>query len=202
MPVQELNPHTQRRDALPTLTPPSVAQLVTAARSGDERAWTELVRRFEPMMRRVARRYGLSSVQVDDVVQTSWMSAYVHIDDLRVPEAVGGWLRMTVRREAFRTLQGRVGELLTDQPLVDDVAEDEEPDLQVLSGEVRAVLSRAIARLPERHRRLMDVMLTEPGLPYPQISARTGIPIGSIGPIRGRCLVRMADHPDVQALRD
>jgi RNA polymerase sigma factor (sigma-70 family) len=200
--LQHAHPHSYVETVRPAIERSSVAELVEAARAGDERAWAELVRRFEPMMRRVARRW-LSPAQADDVVQVAWLRFFKHIGDLRAAAAVGAWLRITVRREAFRALQGHVGELLLSEPLVDDVADQgEEPETQVLGKERHEVLARAIARLPERHRRLMDVLLTEPGLAYPQISARTGIPMGSIGPIRGRCLIRMADVAEVQALRD
>jgi hypothetical protein len=37
-------------------------------------------------------------------------------------------------------------------------------------------------------------------VPYAQISARLGIPVGSIGPCRGRCLDKLRRHPAVAAL--
>jgi RNA polymerase sigma factor (sigma-70 family) len=181
---------------------PSLPELVHAARAGDEHAWTILVRRLEPMMRSIVRRYGLSAAQVDDVLQTAWLRLFEHIGSMRAPEAVAAWLGVTVRREAFRVLQGHVREHVTDVPPVDELADEGAPETELLHAERRRVLARAIATLPARHRRLMDVLLSEPGLDYRQVSARTGIPRGSIGPIRGRCLARMADHPEVQALRD
>jgi RNA polymerase sigma factor (sigma-70 family) len=181
---------------------PSPAELVGAARAGDERAWAALVRRLEPMLRSVARGYGLSAAQVDDVVQSAWMLLFEHIGDLRAPEAVVAWLSVTVRREAFRMLQRHVREYLTDDPSVGEIADTVGPDAQLLQSERGSALRRRIATLPERHRSLMELMLSEPALDYRQISARTGIPTGSIGPIRGRCLVRMANDPAIQALRD
>ena len=202
MPLKQPFPSTHGRAVRPVVEGPSVAELVAAAQAGDERAWTDLVRRFEPMMRHVARRYGLSPAQVDDVLQAAWLRLFEHIGDLRAAHAAGAWLRVTVRREAFRVLQGHVRERLMDEPPGAHAAEEEGPEAQVIHSERRAVLSRAIATLPERHRLLMEVMLSEPHLPYHHISVRTGIPQGSIGPIRGRCLVRIANRPDVQALRE
>ena len=37
-------------------------------------------------------------------------------------------------------------------------------------------------------------------MPYAQISARLGIPVGSIGPTRRRCLDKLRRHPDIAAL--
>jgi hypothetical protein len=39
----------------------------------------------------------------------------------------------------------------------------------------------------------------DPPLPYAQISARLGIPAGSIGPSRGRCLAKLRRHPAIAA---
>jgi RNA polymerase sigma factor (sigma-70 family) len=180
----------------------SLHELVHAARAGDERAWAMLVRRLEPTMRRIVRRYRLSAAQTDDVIQTAWLRLFTQIGSIRAPEMVGAWLGVTVRREAFRVLQGRVREYVTDIPPVDEIADADGPETALLRAARRDVLARAIATLPARHRLLMDVMLSEPGLDYREVSARTGIPKGSIGPIRGRCLARLADHPEVQALRD
>jgi DNA-directed RNA polymerase specialized sigma24 family protein len=95
-----------------------------------------------------------------------------------------------------------VREYLTDDALAGEVADEPGPEEAVLSTERRTALARAIEALPERHRRLMQVILDEPGLDYREVSARTGIPTGSIGPIRGRSLRRMAADPAIQALRD
>jgi len=75
-------------------------------------------------------------------------------------------------------------------------------DEQVLASERRRAVAQALDTLPARHRHLMAVMLAEPVLDYEAISERTGIPRGSIGPIRGRCATRIAAHPAVRALRD
>jgi RNA polymerase sigma factor (sigma-70 family) len=179
----------------------SLAELVSAARTGDGRAWAALVRRLNPMLRGVARRYGLSPSQVDDVVQETWMRLFEHVGRLREPEAVGGWLVVTTRREALRQLQTRVKEHLSDDRDLGDSVDGSEPEGELVASERREALTHAMAALPARHRDLMELFLREPGLDYQEISDRTGIPKGSIGPIRGRCLVRMAADPALQALR-
>jgi hypothetical protein len=39
-------------------------------------------------------------------------------------------------------------------------------------------------------------------VPYAEISVKLGIPVGSIGPTRSRCLDKLRDHPAVAALID
>jgi RNA polymerase sigma factor (sigma-70 family) len=199
MPPQESRATTLTR---PAATPPSLAEVFDAARAGDQRAWSELVQRVEPTLRSVVRRYGLTAAEADDVLQIGWMRLFENLGTLRAPEAVASWLIVAVRREAFRVLQSQVREYLTgDSPLA-DAADGVLTETAVLNAERREVLSQAMATLPERHRRLMHVLLTRPDLDYNEVSASTGVPRGSIGPIRGRCLARMAGDPAVQALRD
>src|SRR5690348_8983193 len=47
--------------------------LVARAANGDEFAWAELVRRFEPHLLRVARSHGLSLHEAEDAVQDTWL---------------------------------------------------------------------------------------------------------------------------------
>jgi RNA polymerase sigma factor (sigma-70 family) len=200
MPTQQLAAREPRASLHPDR---AMTELVDAARGGHELAWNALVRRYEPSLRGIARRFGLSPMHVDDVVQKAWVTLYEQIDRLRDPEALGGWLATTTRREALRLLQAHVREQLTDDPSFGDEADAGwEPQSELIAAERRAALADAIARLPDRHRLLMSVFLSRPGLDYQEISELTGIPTGSIGPIRRRCLARMADDPALRALRE
>jgi hypothetical protein len=44
---------------------------------------------------------------------------------------------------------------------------------------------------------LIALLTEDPPVPDAQISARLGIPVGSIGPYRGRCLNKLRRHPAV-----
>ena len=99
-----------------TETPDGLVELVAAARAGDPQAWSSLVTRFTPMLRAVARDYRLSPADVDDVVQTTWVAAFTHLAQVREPEAVSGWLCVTARRQALRTIKSRQRELTVEEP--------------------------------------------------------------------------------------
>ena len=47
---------------------------------------------------------------------------------------------------------------------------------------------------------VVALLIADPPLPYADISARLGIPVGSIGPNRSRYLDKMRRHPAVAAL--
>jgi DNA-directed RNA polymerase specialized sigma24 family protein len=58
----------------------------------------------------------------------------------------------------------------------------------------------ALAQLTPRERQLIAILTADPPAPYAEISARLGIPVGSIGPSRGRCLDKLRRHPAIAAL--
>jgi DNA-directed RNA polymerase specialized sigma24 family protein len=93
----------------------------------------------------------------------------------------------------------QVTELLPDVADMADtqtvVAEEE-----VLLAERHAALRAAFADLPPGGQRLMELLIVDPPLPYTEISARLGIPVGSIGPTRSRLLVRLRRHPALAGL--
>src|SRR4051812_2780059 len=76
-----------------------LAALVPAAARGDQRAWQMLVARYAATVRHVARRHGLRAVEQEDVAQQTWMRLVEHIDRVREPLALGGWLATTARHE-------------------------------------------------------------------------------------------------------
>jgi RNA polymerase sigma factor (sigma-70 family) len=174
--------------------------LVRGVQRGDEEAWTRLVRRFEPGVREIARSYRLAPADVDDVLQACWLRLHRHVARLREPEALAGWLSTTMRREALRVLQRPVAELPTDDPLLGDVPDPGGLDSAVIAAERRAVLARALRTLAPRHRRLMVLLAWEATADYATISRMLAIPRGSIGPVRARCLARLADDPGLRAL--
>jgi RNA polymerase sigma factor (sigma-70 family) len=174
--------------------------LVSAARAGDDHAWTALVRRFDGPLRRVARSYRLSAADVDDALQTTWLRLFTNIERLDSPAAIGAWLATTTRRECLRILQAPLREHLTDDPLLADGSHVEELAAGLIAAQRREALTRALDALPERHRRLMARLSTDARPNYQRISQQLGMPVGSIGPIRQRCLTRLARDETLAAL--
>lgn len=176
-----------------------LAKLLTAARSGDSLAWSSLVHALDDMLRTVARSYRLSPHDVDDAVQATWVTLYEHVDRVRDSYAVGAWLATTVRRQSLRILQQRVREtVIGDVELFrEPVCAD--PETRVLESERQRALIRALAALPDRQRRLMALIASEDGGSYKQMGAELDMQVGSIGPIRARCLARLQKDPELRA---
>ena len=107
---------------------------------------------------------------------------------LRNPAALPGWLATTTRRECGRLLRAArvpqaTGYELDAQTLPDEQAITAEQ--QLLTAERHAALREALLDLPPECQRLIALLAADPPEPYAEISARLGIPVGSIGPTQG-----------------
>jgi RNA polymerase sigma factor (sigma-70 family) len=169
-----------------------LAALVAAARAGDRAAVATLVEHFDPVVRGIARSYRLQPADVEDVAQAAWIDLLEHLDRIRCPEALGGWLSTVTRRRVMRMLQSGSRELLTEDPRASLRSPDDDPPARLLAAERQSVLADAVAQLPDRPRRMMTVLLADPAIDYSEISKLLSVPIGSIGPTRARSLSRLS----------
>ena len=139
----------------------------------------------------------------DDVGQTVWLHLVNQLDRLRDPAALAGWLATTTRRECYRLLRAS-RRIQTAHYAVDaeNIADEQTatPEHELLMAERHAALREAFADLPLNCQRLIAILIEDPPVPYAEISATLGIPVGSIGPTRARCLSKLRRHPAVAAL--
>jgi RNA polymerase sigma factor (sigma-70 family) len=180
---------------------PELAGLVRAGAAGDPVALRRLVDRFDRMLRRVVRSYGLSPWDADDVMQATWLQFLQHGRVLREPAAVSGWLATTARRQSMQVLRGRMREQLAEDPACHETSDRAEPEREVLDTERTEVLHRALDQLPERQRDLMGVLVSHPELSYEEVGRLLVMPVGSIGPTRARSLDRLRGDGELRALQ-
>ena len=172
---------------------PQVVALVNRASRGDQDAWCALVDRYAPLVYAICTRYRLSNHDIEDVGQNVWLLLVEQLGKLREPAALPGWLATTTARECLRVVTAaqkseRLSTGLDDSVMfVDDTVIDEE----ILVAERNAMLRAAFAELPPRCQQLLSMLISDPPLPYQEIHAKLGIPVGSIGPQRARCLDRL-----------
>ncbi|MEW6153720.1 MAG: sigma-70 family RNA polymerase sigma factor [Actinomycetota bacterium] len=174
----------------------TVTALVKAAADGDTAAWDELVEKYARLIWAIARSHGLSVADADDVMQTTWLRLAEHLVKLRDPERIGAWLAVTARNESLR-LARRARRDVPFDPMVDirRPSEGGEVDRALLTEERDQALWQAFQSLPYNCRVLLLMLTTEPGFSYEQIGESLGVPIGSIGPTRGRCLDKLRAEP-------
>jgi RNA polymerase sigma factor (sigma-70 family) len=178
--------------------PGALSSVVRSAADGDALAWSELFRRFTRRIGAVARAHRLGAHETEDVVQDTWLRALEHLGDLRDPASVAGWLSTTARRESLRHIGQTSREVLAADQLERE-AEESTAFETLARAERTDALNRAIERVNDRERALLTVLLADPEPSYAEVSAALGIPVGSIGPTRGRAIARLRRDPDLAA---
>jgi RNA polymerase sigma factor (sigma-70 family) len=173
------------------------------ARDGDQRAWDAIVERYAPLVWSICRRYRLVGADAGDASQAVWLQLVDHLGQIRDPAALPGWLATTTRRECGRIVHAArrtspPGRVLDAEDIPDSLAA--RADDELLRAERHAALREALAHLPPPCQHLIALLVEDPPLPYAQISARLGIPVGSIGPSRSRCLDKLRRYPAIAAL--
>jgi RNA polymerase sigma factor (sigma-70 family) len=177
-----------------------IAGLVARARNGEQQAWDALVERYAPLIWSICRRHRLSDADAGDAGQRVWLQLVDHLDKIRDPAALPGWLATTARRECTRVQRGAyaAGHGLDAGTTAGHQGQTAEE--QLLAAERHAALREAFARLPPCCQRLITLLIQDRPVPYATISARLNIPIGSIGPNRRHCLDRLRRDPAIAAL--
>jgi len=169
-----------------------MADLLAAARQGSEDALGQMVTELSPLLWQVARAAGLSSGDAEDVLQTTWMRLVAHLGDIHDSAALTSWLVTTTKREAWRVSAEGRRQLPADQESFAELP-DQGPgsEEQVITEDQRRVLWAAIGQLSRRCQELLRIIAFAPRPDYSAVAAALGMPVGSIGPTRGRCLAKL-----------
>lgn len=177
----------------------SDAVLVARCRQGDAKAWEALVKRYQRLVYAIVRRIGHDDHTAADVFQAVFSRLVTHLPRIVDPSRLQAWIVTTAKREALlaRRIGQRTVSMTTDDDepgpaadVADDspLAEDALSDLQQLNR-----LRQSLDRMDERCRTLLTLVFADEDdkLPYEDIAARIGMPVGSIGPTRSRCLQKL-----------
>ncbi len=170
---------------------PSDRDLVAACLTGDQRSWKALVDRYAGLVYAVARRAGLSNEACDDLAQVVFTILSRKLSKINDIQTLPAWLGTTAQREAWR-LKRRVSELdKREVGLADDFAADPAFQHEV---DLRQRVEWGLAQLDPRCRELLRTLfLTDPEPSYEEAAAKLGLAPGSMGPLRRRCLGRLAE---------
>ncbi|HEY7263047.1 MAG TPA: sigma-70 family RNA polymerase sigma factor [Trebonia sp.] len=182
---------------------PVVIDLVARARSGEKQAWDALVERYASLIWSICRRSELGPDHTEDVAQGVWLRLVDQLGNIRDPAALPGWLATTTRRECGRVLREASRTRATAHAADFETVSGEQVNTaedDLMAAERHAALREAVAQLPADDRQLIALLIADPPMPYAKISARLGIPVGSIGPKRLRCLNKIRHYPSVAAL--
>lgn len=169
----------------------SDADLVRDCLKGDDTAWEAFVREHGGLVYTIAGRCGLDDEDCGDVFQAVFVIVFRNLHLLDRPEALGGWLATIARRESWRLKRRRDRE--TGVEIDDQAASDESGAEEAMARVEEAhLVQRGLGRLDDRCRRLLEMLFFhDPAPSYEQAASELDIPIGSLGPTRGRCMEKL-----------
>lgn len=187
--------------------PPAAADVDTAlvqrCRQGDEAAWSQLVQRYERLVFAMVSRAGLDEHTGADVFQTVFARLLEHLPGIQQPDRLQAWIVTTTKRELQR-LRQRSARWVSLTPATSDSEDDgsapaidiadESPQAEALLSELQQLhrLQTALAQLDPRCASLLQLLFDgDPPPGYDEVARLTGMPHGSIGPTRARCLDKL-----------
>ncbi|HWF83177.1 MAG TPA: sigma-70 family RNA polymerase sigma factor [Streptosporangiaceae bacterium] len=169
-----------------------IAGLVSDAKNGSEEALGQLVTELSPLLWQVARAAGLAADDAEDVLQTVWLRLVSHLGGIHTSGALTAWLVTTTKREAWRVRAAGRKQLPVDEGWLAGV-----PD-QAVGSEEQAIIDddnrrlwRALGQLSPRCQELLRIIAFVPRPDYHAVADELGMPRGSVGPTRGRCLAKL-----------
>ena len=164
------------------------AELVAACLRGEGAAWEALLARYQGLIFHVALRMGYGQADADDLYQNVSLKLCLHLSELREIERLSGWIAQVARQEGLRLLRRKPTASLDE---AEEVADTVRPEDELLLVERAHWIRQALVQLPEKCRALLGLLYSEEPTPYADIAQQLGIPLGSIGPQRARCLERL-----------
>lgn len=177
------------------------AALVARCLKGQQAAWTVLTQRYQRLVYAIVMHMGLDEHSAADVFQTVFVRLVQHLPTLDDPSRLQAWIVTTAKREGLRQRErGRRTESISrtgddDEDLADADFTDETPIAEQRLEELQQIhrLRAGMERLDERCRNLLMLVFRDEDerLPYDEVSRRLGVPVGSIGPTRSRCLDKL-----------
>lgn len=181
-----------RDAAAPAGRPERLAALLVAAQAGRRESLNEIVVELSPLLWQVVRAQGLGREAAEDVVQCTWLNLLRDLDRIHTPVALTAWLVTAARREAWRAGAASRAEHPVDREQLTGLADPRPlPEDSVLLAEQHRAVWRAVRALPERCQELLRVVAFVQRPDYDEVAVALGMPRGSIGPTRGRCLAKL-----------
>jgi len=191
--VGRLDPLTER---------PDFAPLVRRALDGDSSAWDALVEGLKRVAWKAIGAFDLHEDERKDAFASTFFRLFERLSTVRDPEKLPGWVATTARREASAISRARRRLIPTAElPTNRDATTDDQAE-GLMDAELQDALRRALDRLDQSCRELLLLLMADPPLSYDDISQVLGLPHGSIGPTRARCLAKLRATPELAPFLD
>lgn len=142
----------------------------------------------------IPRRLGLNPDEAEDVSQAVFASLLQSLPNLRDGQSLAKWLIVVAKRQSWKLIRARPSRTEAGLPDEDALAVAHRLDDPDFLWQRRHAVRQALGSLGGRCQDLLAALFTDRNQPdYTEVSARLGIPVGSIGPTRNRCLKKLME---------
>jgi RNA polymerase sigma factor (sigma-70 family) len=176
----------------------SDAELIRACRQGDQRAWDDLVARYQRLIYAIPRRSGLSDEQAADVFQEVFLTLFEKLDEIEQPEKIRSWIVTTAKFKTWAIVRASKGLYSpeTEEEMEQEMANvtDASPlaDEMLIELEQQHLIRTALARLEDRCQKILSMLyLRSAAASYSEVAGVVGVGESSISPLRSRCLKKL-----------
>jgi len=174
----------------------SLTELVTKARDGDQEAWRQLVARIKNVIWKTVNGFRLGRGDAEDAFAATLFRLAEHIDTIREPERLAGWVATTARNESLAILRRNRRAIALDPT---DAITSGDHESRLVDDELKQAIHQSFNQLSEGCQQLLRLLTTDPPLAYDEIAVVLDMPMGSIGPNRQRCLERLRSARPLRA---
>lgn len=159
----------------------------------DVQAWEALILRYQRLIYSIPLAMGLPQSDAGDIFQNVCILLLENLARLRDRARLGPWLAITARREAWRFMRLHKADANSTSVGLLELKSDLTLEEDLIFLERQAMVHTAIENLGPRCQHLLTLLfLTEPKPSYDDITHELSVPLGSIGPLRARCMERLA----------
>ena len=176
----------------------STSELVARARDGDEESWRQLVHRMKNVVWKTVNGFNMPTGDTEDAFAATMFRLAENLDRIRDPERLPGWLATTARNESLALLRARRRTVVMDE-VPEDGGDPGDHETNLVLDELRQAVREAFATLGRECQQLLRLLTGDPPMQYRDIAEHLGVPIGSIGPTRQRCLQKLRSQQSLQS---
>ncbi len=173
---------------------PADIDLVEECLQGNEHAWYLVVEKYKNLVDSAPKRYRMNPQDAADITQEVWADLHSELRSVRAG-GLAGWLMSVAAHKCYHWKRGRARKAEQQQaPVREPAAREPLVPEWMERTEQAQVLRDIVAELPERDRRLVELLFYhDPPVPYAEVARELGLAEGSIGFMRANCLRKLRE---------
>src|SRR5574338_369409 len=151
-------------------------EIIIEIKNGNIEAYSEIVRRYNQRLYRIAVSYGVTDDDAEEVIQLAYISAYEKLAQFRGEAKFSTWLIRILINECLmlKRQQKRIVKIEESDDVTFSGDNHQNPEENYMNIERKEMLEEAVKRLPEKYRTVFIFKEIE-GMSIEEISDSLGI---------------------------